>query len=108
MDPRTNMTLRNVLVGMVIGAGIGIVFVAISDNTTFIGLGPAIAVAVAIPLSSPPQRLRFVVLAASITTLIALSIIYFIFIRERAASRVHRNGLRLSRGPSTKLPARFA
>ncbi len=81
MDPRTNMSLRNALVGIVIGSGLGIVFAAIADSTAFIGFGPAAGVATALPLAQPPQRLLYVVLAVSFTALVALSIIYFFFFR---------------------------
>ncbi len=81
MDPRTNITLRNALVGIVVGSGLGIVFAVMSGSTAFIGFGPAVGVATALSLANPPQRLLHVVLAVSITTLVALSIIYYFFFR---------------------------
>ena len=81
MDPRTNITLRNALAGVVIGGLFGIVFTAISDSTAFIGWGPAVGVATALPLAKPPQRFAYVVLAAVFTSLVVLSLIYFIFFR---------------------------
>ena len=81
MDPRTNMSLRNALVGIVIGGGLGIVFASIAEHSSFVGFGPAAGVATSMPLANPPQRLLYVVLAVGITTLVVLSIIYFIFFR---------------------------